>query len=60
MFGYSPISNCWPGPGNQVVGGKEEEGQKGFWITECVSDLGLGQFHKHLALRNPSPTQRGL
>lgn len=41
-------------------GRRGEGGPKGLWITQCVSDLGLGQFHKHLALHNPSPAQRGL
>lgn len=40
---------------------KGEEGPvRGSGIAKCVSVLGLSQFHKHLALRNPSPAQRGL
>lgn len=44
------------------VGGREGGGGpcEGLGIAKCVSVLGQSQFHKHLALRNPSPAQRGL
>lgn len=48
-------------PRGARLAGRGEEGgpARGSGIAKCVSVLGLSQFHKHLALRNPSFAQRG-